>query len=108
MAREYIHELGHEVRAISGGYTLEEEGVLEMGGKEVLYVVGHGVVDSSCCGVGGCRFAVVPGYVIKLKTRQNENSSWVSEVEPVMDGPERVEIKHLLEKKEIVQQVQFL
>ena len=108
MAENYIHELGDEVRAISGGYTLEEEGILEMGGKEVLYAVGTGVMDSSCCGVGGCRFAVVPGYVIKFKTGQNENGSWVSEVERVMDGPERVEIKHLLEEKETVQQVQFL
>jgi len=52
--REYTHELNKEIRSISGGYELEMEGELEIYGKEVLYVVGNAVVDSSCCGMGGC------------------------------------------------------
>lgn len=105
--REYTHELNREVRSISGGYELEREGKFEIHGKEVLYVVGNAIMDSSCCGVWGCRYALVPGYVKKFKTRQDEQGLWISEVEPVIDGATRQKITQLLEEKELVQQVQF-
>ena len=107
MVKEYIHELNEEIRSISGGYELVKEGILEMQGKEVLYVVGNAVIDSSCCGVGGCRYALVPGYVRKFKTRQNEQGLWISEVDPIVDRETRQEITQLLKEKEIVQQVQL-
>lgn len=105
--REYTHELNREIRSISGGYELEREGKFEIHGKEVLYVVGNAIMDSSCCGVWGCRYALVPGYVKKFKTRQDEQGLWISEVEPVIDGATRQKITRLLEEKELVQQVQF-
>ena len=107
MIREYTHEIGREVRSISGGYELEKEGKFEIDGREVLYVVGNAVVDSSCCGVWGCRYALVPGYVKKFKTRQDEQGLWISEVEPIIDRTTRQEITRVLKEKEIVQQVQF-
>lgn len=107
MIREYTHELNREIRSISGGYELEREEKLEIHGKEVLYVVGNAIMDSSCCGVWGCRYALVPGYVKKFKTRQDEQGLWISEVEPVIDGATRQKITQLLEEKELVQQVQF-
>ena len=107
MIREYTHELNREVRSISGGYELEKEGKFEIHGKEVLYVVGNAIMDSSCCGVWGCRYALGPGYVKKFKTRQDEQGLWISEVEPVIDGATRQEITRVLKEKEIVQQVQF-
>ena len=106
--KEYTHEIGREVRSISGGYELEMEGKLEMDGEEVLYVVGNAVVDSSCCGVGGCRYALVPGYVRQFKTRQDQQDLWISEVEPIIDTATRQEIIQVLKEKEMVQQVQFL
>ena len=108
MIKEYTHEIGGEVRSISGGYELEMEGKLEMDGEEVLYVVGNAVVDTSCCGVGGCRYALVPGYVRQFKTRQDEQDLWISEVEPIIDTATRQEIIQVLKEKEMVQQVQFL
>lgn len=108
MAKEYVHDIQREVRSISGWYELEEEKILESEGREVLYTVGNGVVDSSCCGVGGCRFAVVPGYILKLKTRQNDSGLWISEVEPVTDEAAKNRIKRLIEENEVVQQVRFL
>ncbi|MBL7224738.1 MAG: hypothetical protein ISS59_01275 [Desulfobacteraceae bacterium] len=105
--REYKHELNREVRSISGGYELEREGKFEIHGREVLFVVGNAVVDSSCCGVWGCRYALVPGYVKKFKTRQDDHGLWISEVEPIIDKATRQEIIRLLKEKEIVQQVQF-
>ena len=107
MTKVYTHELGREVRSISGSYELEKEAKLEIHGKEVLYVVGNAVVDSSCCGVWGCRYALVPGYVKKLKTRQDDHGLWISEVEPVIDGATRQKITRVLKEKETVQQVQF-
>ena len=108
MIKEYTHEIDREVRSISGGYELEMEGKLEMDGEEVLYVVGNAVVDSSCCGVWGCRYALVPGYVRQFKTRQDEQDLWISEVEPIIDTATRQEIIQVLKEKEMVQQVQFL
>ena len=107
MIREYTHEIGREVRSISGGYEFEKEGNLQIDGRKVLYVVGNAVVDSSCCGVGGCRYALVPGYVRQFKTRQDEQGLWISEVEPIIDRAARQEITRVLKEKEIVQQVQF-
>ena len=107
MIREYKHELNREVRSISGGYEMEMEGKIRIDGREVLYVVGNGVVDSSCCGVGGCRYALVPGYVRQFKTRQDEQGLWISEVEPIIDRVTRQEITRVLMETEIVQQVQF-
>jgi len=108
MAKEYVHDIKREVRSISGWYELEKEVILEVDDQKVLFTVGTGVVDSSCCGVGGCRFAVVPGYIVKLKDRRNDSGLWISEVNPVTDEEAQSKIKRLIEEKEIVQQVQFL
>ena len=105
--KEYKHELRKEVRSIAGGYELEKEGTLEMDGKEVLYVVGNAVVDSSCCGFGGCRYALVPGYVEAFKARRDGHGQWISRVEPIMDRAIRQEITRVLMEEELVQQVQF-
>ncbi|MFH1090362.1 MAG: hypothetical protein V1742_02215 [Pseudomonadota bacterium] len=108
MTIEFVHDLAGEVRSVAGAYELEQDGLLEINGRQVLYLLGHAVVDSACCGTGGCRYALVPGYVHKLKARQNEHGAWVSEVEPVTEEKARREISRHLEKKELVQQVQFL
>jgi hypothetical protein len=107
MAKEYTHELNNDIRSIAGGYELEEESVLELDGREVLYALGHGVIDTACCGVGGCRYALVAGYLTKLKVRQNDQGLWVSEVEPIEDENSRREVTRLISEKEQVNQVQF-
>ena len=107
MIKEYTHELNHDVRSIAGSYELEEERVLELNGKEVLYALGHGVIDTACCGVGGCRYALVVGYVKGLKVRQNDRGLWVSEVERIEDEESRREATKRISEKEQVNQVQF-
>jgi hypothetical protein len=107
MTREYSHELKREFQSISGKYILEKEVSIEVDGKVLLYVVGNANVDSSCCGVGGCRYALVPGYVQRIKTRKNDSGLWVSEVEPVVNPKSRKEITQLIKQKEWVTQVQF-
>jgi len=106
--REYVHNLNEEVQSISGRYELVEEGMAEVFGERILYVVGNAIVDSSCCGVGGCRYAIVPGYVRAYKSRKNDRGLWISDVEPIINGKTRQEIIRFLEEKELVSQVQFL
>ena len=105
--REFVHNAEEEVRSISGGYVWDKELRLKWQDREVLCLVGNATVDSSCCGVGGCRFAYIPGFILGFHVRQNEAGHWVSQVEPVPDTPERIELRRILEKRELVQQVRF-
>jgi len=108
MPREYVHELKSVIHSISGSYELEYELTVEMDRKTVLCIIGTGIVDNSCCGVGGCRFALVPGYVLSLKIYRNDEGLWVSQVESIGDEELRGKITNILKKQELVQQVQFL
>lgn len=108
MTREYTHiELNVEVDAIGGHYVLEKEVRLPYRGEEILYVVGMAIVDKSCCAPTGCRYAIVPGYVLDWHHRINGDNLPVSEVEPIRDQDARKEITGLIKKAEIVQQVEF-
>jgi len=108
MTREYSHDsLNQEVRSIAGYYVLEKEERLVYRDKEVLYAVGHATLDNSCCGIGGCYYAIVPGYVVGWKTRQNAESGTISEVEPVKDSDVRSDLTQIIKKQEMVSQVEF-
>ena len=107
MVRTYSHQLGEEVHSISGWYRLHTEGRMSFQGKEYLYVVGDGVVDSSCCGVGGCRYAIVPGRIVRWMSGTNEEGVVTSQVEPVSDRRWREGLTRLIIRKEGVTQVQF-
>ncbi|MBT3312194.1 MAG: hypothetical protein HN379_09390 [Desulfobacteraceae bacterium] len=107
MIKEYAHQLNIEVKSISGEYMLDKEEVVEYKGKKLLYGVGNAMVDSSCCGIYGCRYALVAGYVKSLKTRKNEHNMWISEVETITDKKTRNDIKQLIEKNDCVSQVNF-
>jgi hypothetical protein len=93
MTRTFTHNLMKEVQSISGWYQLDKEEKLEHGGKEYLYLVGNGVVDSSCCGVGGCFYAVVPGAILSWKSDTNEEGVETSELEPVADEETRAALR---------------
>ena len=107
MTKEYTHELNKEIRSISGGYELDKEEKVEMDGKEVLYAVGNAELDSSCCGYWGCRYALVPGFVVNWKHKENDNGIPVSTVEPITDENVKEKLTKLLETKEMVNQVRF-
>jgi len=107
MTREYTHELNKEIRSISGGYQLEREETIDLDGKQVVYAVGNAMIDSSCCGVWGCRYALVPGYVVRWKYRTTPEGDPISDVLPIDDDQVRKRIIKLLEAKEAVNQVRF-
>jgi hypothetical protein len=104
----YIHRpIGEEVRAIGGSYTLEREMKLLHAAREVLVVLGHAFIDSSCCGVAGCRYAFVPGYLQGWHQGSSEDGLPVSTVESVRDQGEQRAIEQLIREEELVQSVEF-
>jgi hypothetical protein len=103
----YVHPaLNQEVTAIGGSYALIREERLPYGGREVLYLVGHGVYDA-CCGVGGCAFALVPGFIVRWKQGAEEGLP-VSQVAPIAEEADRRALRQQIMGKEAVTQVNFL
>ncbi|MDY6854958.1 MAG: hypothetical protein SWO11_09695 [Thermodesulfobacteriota bacterium] len=108
LLRDYTHEkLKEEVRFIAGYYLPEEEKRLGYKGREVLYIIGFGAIDNSCCGTGGCRYALVPGYLLKWKVRNNEDGKPISEIEPIKDKDDRAEIAGIIRGQETITQIEF-
>jgi hypothetical protein len=82
--RDYLHpRLNVQVDAVSGHYTLIDEKRLATAGGEVLYFTGCAVVDTACCGPGGCGYAVVAGKIIDYAYRHGEGGRPVSRVAPI-------------------------
>lgn len=109
MTQEYKHlELQSEVESIGGRYTLDAEERIPVGGREALAVFGVSFVDRSCCGMGGCRFANVPGYVVKWKDRTDADGRAVSVVEPIEDEAAQRRIEEIIKNRESYCQVNFL
>jgi len=106
--RCYTHgPLGREIEAIAGYYVIETEARVPFEGREVLVATGHMVLDNSCCGIGGCGFAIVPGYVLRWKGSKNQSNEPVSEVEPVREDREKQALRRLILELDGVQQVNF-
>lgn len=106
--REYVHqELNQEITAVGGHYALVKEVCLPFRGRKVLYLVGYGIFDTTCCGIGGCTYALVPGFILDWKSKTNGDGLAVSRVEPIRDEAVRKEVQRLIKGKEIVQQVRF-
>jgi len=104
----YTHvPLGEEIQALAGYYVTDAENRVPFEGREVLVVTGHMMIDNSCCGVGGCGFALVPGYVLRWRGSQNDKGEPITEVEPVRDEREKEALRELILASERVQQVNF-
>jgi hypothetical protein len=105
---DFVHpKLGQEVSAIGGHYVFGKEVRLPHNGREILYLVGYAVLDSTCCGVGGSAYVLVAGYIKHWKYKENQNDRPVSQVEPICEWIEQKLIKKMIQKKEMVFQVTF-
>ncbi len=105
---DYIHRgLNQQITAIGGHYALVKEVRLPFHGREILYLVGHAAFDTSCCGPGGCAYALVPGFVASWHSSQTEDGLAVSQLEPINDADTQNKIRRLIERLETVQQVMF-
>ncbi len=106
--QDFAHpKLGREVTAIGGHYVFGKETRLPYNGREILYFIGYAVLDSTCCGVGDCAYALVPGHIRQWKYKKNRNDCPVSQVEPIRDRIDQKQIRNLIQKKEMVYQVTF-
>ena len=108
MIHEYIHEkMEQEIETISGHYMFYKEVRLPFNNREILYIVGSTVIDKSCCGLWGCGYALVPGYIISWKSKSDDGGMPVSEVGPIHEQSTQQDIIQLIQDTEIVSQVQF-
>jgi len=104
----YTHlELNNEIECIAGFYTPLKEVRLKYNNREVLYVIGQAVIESSCCGSGSWGYALVPGYILNWQNKTNEAGLPVSEVEPVSDEVSRNNIREIIKETEPVSQIEF-
>ena len=105
---DFIHPvLNKAIRSISGHYILSQEKRLFYNGREVLYLIGCAVVDASCCGPGGCSYALVLGYVKQWKYRLTPDNLPVTQVEPIWNKDVQKALQRLIKENEPVQQVDF-
>ena len=105
---EYTHtKLGEDVNCPAGYYTPNKEVRLKYKYREILYVVGRAVVDSSCCGFGNWTYVSVPGYIINWKNKSSDAGLPVSEVEPIYGKAAKEEIRRIVIEAESVSQVEF-
>ena len=96
--------LDEEIQAIGGHYVSVKEMRLPYQGREILYVIGYAAVDSSCCGVGGCGYAKVPGFLLDWRAKSNEGQYPISQVEPITDRETRKAVRHIIAREEGVRE----
>jgi hypothetical protein len=100
MITKYVHpRLGIEVTAPAGYYVPVQEDILQYKGKGVLYVVGNGCIETSCCGKGNWSYVQVPGFIAQEHLNGEDLDSPVSEIETIQDEVDRAEITKLLQDK---------
>ena len=108
MAVKYTHqELNKDVYALSGFYTPWKEVRLKYNNREVLYIIGHVVVESSCCGAANWSYALVPGYIVNWQKGSNEAGLPVSEVESISDEAARNDVREIIEETEDIYAIEF-
>ncbi len=98
---EYTHQqLGENYYGLAGYYTPVREAVEPINGREVLYVVGRAVIESSCCGSGAWSYVLVPGYLLERQGRTTEDGLPVSEVEPIADAETKNNLSQIIRERE--------
>ncbi|MBI2565835.1 MAG: hypothetical protein HYV63_02215 [Candidatus Schekmanbacteria bacterium] len=109
MPRELVHpHLGRQIRAIGGEYAFLKEVRSPDPAGDLLYLVGVGCVNSSCCGDGGVAFALVAGHVLSWRPAEHPDGTATSVVEPIADPAMRALLTRAIRAAEHVQDVRFL
>jgi hypothetical protein len=106
--RDYVHpRLNVEVNAVSGHYVLTGERRMAVAGGEVLYFLGCAVIDTACCGPGGCGYALVAGMIGDYAYRRAEDGRPVSRVAAIRDPALRADLHRRITAETHVSQVLF-
>ena len=107
---EYNHsKLNEDLPSLAGHYTLQKEVRLSYNNREVLYVVGQAVVETSCCGAKNWTYAFVPGYIVNWQYKTYEAGLLVSAVEPIpiSDSVTREAVSRIIRQAESVSRIEF-
>ena len=105
----YVHyPLNEEVKSIGGHYVITEEICQTVQDRQVLITIGYAVMDTTCCGTGGCGYATVHGFVDAWMKEINTDGLSITKVRPIRDDEIKEQLKEMLLKKNLVQQVNFL
>ena len=78
-------ELNEPVIAIGGSYVMTAEHKIDCPGGQLLAFSGHAVFDTTCCGAGGCAYALVAGFIDSYRCRKDAAGRWLSKVRPIRD-----------------------
>jgi hypothetical protein len=106
---DYPHPiLNAEITAIGGHYVLTHEHRFTIGGTATLVFEGYGIVSASCCGSGGCRYAVVPGELIAYRYARLPGGQWVSRVVPLNAPLRRRPVRQWLAQHRTIYHVVFV
>lgn len=81
-----LSDLPLEVRAFGGHFALTSARIMDLDQGSLLYLTGYGFVDNSCCGVGGCSYALVLGWVEEKRTVALEQNSLKTPLESEVSG----------------------
>jgi hypothetical protein len=107
-SREYTHqELRTDYTGLAGFYCPFKEVTLDYHGRQVLYVVGHAAISSSCCGISNWDYVLVPGYIVEWHKGTNDDGLPMSAVEPIQDSAVRVAISRLITSEENTERINF-
>ena len=107
--QDFSHpELNVQITAIGGSYFMIKEARLRFKDEDILYLVGTAIFDTTCCGTGGCAYALVPGMIRKWQYKSDSNGLPISQVRPVFEARIRKKIREMIMKNESVQQVNFM
>ena len=105
---DFAHpELEKEITAIGGHYVFTKEIRLPYRDREILYFVGYAVLDTTCCGAGGCAYVLVAGFITQWKYKTDQIDAALSQVEPIRDEMIQKELRRLIQKLEALCQVSF-
>jgi hypothetical protein len=99
--RDYTHQLlDKQYGGISGYYTPRKEVRLNYQSRQVLYIVGHAVVESSCCGSGNWDYVLVPGFVVDWNYRRSQSGLMTSSVQPIAQVQDVKELTSIIQASE--------
>ena len=109
MEKDFLHpQIGEEITAIGGSYWFVKEGRLTLLNRDLLYLIAIAVVDRSCCGTSGVQYALVPGFIVDYHHQTDEEGRLYTSVEPLKHPALRNQATQHIQRKEGLQQVQFL
>ena len=94
--------------AIGGHYMVTKEITYPVEEREVLITVGYGIMDTTCCGTGGCAYATVHGYILDWKGKTSDEGFPITSFDPIREEALKNLLKKELMQTETIQQVNFI